>query len=275
MKTLYISDLDGTLLGSDGLPSDFTASTVNSLTEQGMNFTFATARSVSSAARILPFFKLSLPAVMMNGVFITDTATTEQRYVCRLGRGTAKSVIDAFKRCGHAPIVYTYDGHICAQFSEVKSEYEREFINVRKKLYHSFSRVDSYELGDDVVYINCIDTKEATDRMCAELEKIDGIRFSHYLDTYSKDKYFVEVYSDEAGKGNTVKRLKEMYGFDRVVAFGDNANDLEMLENADLAVAVGNAVPEVKRIADVITDTNDNDGVARFLLEDFKNLSGG
>ena len=99
-----------------------------------------------------------------------------------------------------------------------------------------------------------------------ELNTVDGIKFSHYLDTYSGDKYFVEVYIEAAGKWNTIKRLKEMYGFDRVVAFGDNGNDVEMLKNSDLAVAVGNALPPALQVADVVIDTNDNDGVAKYLL---------
>ena len=58
-----------------------------------------------------------------------------------------------------------------------------------------------------------------------------------------------------------------MYGFDRVVAFGDNGNDVEMLKNADLAVVVGNALPPALEVADIVIDTNDNDGVAKYLLE--------
>lgn len=270
LKTLYISDLDGTLLNSNGRPSKFTIDTINSLTEKGLNFTFATARSISSAAKILKELKPKLPAVMMNGVFITDLSTKQQLYVCEMESATVGKIIDAFTEGGHPPIVYTLnDGFIDAEYMEIKSDFERGFIFERIKLYHSFKQVSSYNISNGAVYINCIDTKEVTDRICERLDKIEGIRYSHYLDVYSKNKYFVEVYSDKAGKGNTVLKLKEMYGFDRVVAFGDNANDVEMLEVADVAVAVGNAKQQVKEMADYVTETNDNDGVARFLIKDF------
>lgn len=270
MKTLYISDLDGTLLGSNGLPSRFTADTINSLVEKGLNFTFATARSVSSASKILETLKPKLPAVMMNGVFITDIETKEQRYVCKMEKSLAQRVIDAFIKNGHPPIVYTLnDGFIDAQYKEAKSEFEENFIAERVKLYHSFLKTDIYNVEEGAVYVNCIDEKSVTDKICAELEKIEGVKFSHYLDVYSKDKYFVEVYSSEAGKKNTVQKLKEMYGFEKVVAFGDNLNDYEMLKSADVAVAVGNAKEELKQIADEIIDTNDNDGVAKYLLKIF------
>jgi hydroxymethylpyrimidine pyrophosphatase-like HAD family hydrolase len=58
-------------------------------------------------------------------------------------------------------------------------------------------------------------------------------------------------------------------GVERVVVFGDNLNDLSMFEVADLAVAVDNALPEVKAAADVVIGANTTDAVARFIAEDF------
>lgn len=272
MKTLYISDLDGTLLGNGALPSEFTANTVNELVEKGMNISFATARSVSSAGRIVPHFRLKLPAVMMNGVFITDIATKEQKHVCKICHDTVLKIIDAFNECGRPPIVFSYNGELDAQFTEIKSDYERFFITERQKLYHKFERTDEYDLSGDVVFINGIDERRVIDRVCERLDRVSGIKYAKYLDTYSDNKYFVEVFSAEAGKKNSVERLKNMYGFDRVVAFGDNANDVEMLEFADIAVVVGNGLPEAKAVADIVIDTNENDGVAKFLLEEFEKI---
>ena len=110
-----------------------------------------------------------------------------------------------------------------------------------------------------------MDDKEIIDAVIAGLSGIEGIKYSNYLDTYSGNKYFLEVYSEKAGKWNTIKKLKEMYGFERVVVFGDNGNDVEMFKNADLAIAVGNAQPVAKEFAQKIIETNDEDAVARFL----------
>ena len=67
-KKLYISDLDGTLLDNDARLSDFTAEAINKLIMQGMNFTFATARSVYSAKPITSKLNISVPCILMNGV---------------------------------------------------------------------------------------------------------------------------------------------------------------------------------------------------------------
>ncbi len=270
MKTLYITDLDGTLLKSDGHPSDFTVNAINSLIAKGLNFTVATARSISSAAGLVEGFNTTIPGVMMNGVFLTDLHTKEQRHVCKIDGDKAQKVTKAFVDAGRPPIVYTFDGHINAEYTEIKNDYEKNFIEKRKKLYHRFEQVKVHELGNDTVYINGIDYKETMDKVAQNLNKIEGIKFSYYLDVYSGDKYFIEVYSDEAGKQNAIERLKKLYGFDRVVAFGDNANDVEMLKAADVGIAVGNARPDAKAVADIIIDTNDNDGVAKYLLSEFK-----
>lgn len=62
--------------------------------------------------------------------------------------------------------------------------------------------------------------------------------------------------------------MKEKTGADRVVAFGDNLNDIPMLQAADVAVAVENALPEVKEIADIVIGPNTDDAVAEFISGD-------
>ena len=268
MKTLYVSDLDGTLFDSSGHLSEFTRDTLNELVANGMNFTVATARSVSSAAGLLDDLDLKVPAVMMNGVFLTDVPTQRQVYVNHYPAELAYRVINVFRSNGRPPFVYSFNGeYIECEFTKLKNDYERQFVAKRQKLYRRFEKVEDYTVGNNTVYINGIDYKDTMQAVADELQKIDGIKFSHYLDTYSGDKYFVEVYVESAGKWNSIKRLKEMYGFDRVVAFGDNGNDVEMLKNADLAVVVGNALPPALEVADIVIDTNDNDGVAKYLLE--------
>ena len=78
-----------------------------------------------------------------------------------------------------------------------------------------------------------------------------------------------EVFAPGISKAAAVKRLAHDCAADRVVVFGDNLNDLSMMEIADVSVAVGNALPEVKRRADVVIGRNDEDAVARFIEEDF------
>ena len=87
-----------------------------------------------------------------------------------------------------------------------------------------------------------------------------------YLDVYN-GAWYLEIFSDRASKANGIRFLREKYGFERVVAFGDNLNDLSMFEAADVRIAVGNAREELKAAADLVIGDNRNDGVVRWLTD--------
>ena len=104
-----------------------------------------------------------------------------------------------------------------------------------------------------------------------EAEKISGVDIAFYLDVYN-DAWYLEIFSHKASKSNALRFLREKYGFDRIVAFGDNLNDLPMFEQADIKVAVGNARDEVKAAADYVIGYNDRDGVAEWLKSEIENV---
>ena len=105
--------------------------------------------------------------------------------------------------------------------------------------------------------------------MKLEAEKLSGVDIAFYLDVYN-DSWYLEIFSHKASKANGIRFIRENYGFDKVVAFGDNLNDLPMFEQADTKIAVGNAREEVKKAADIVIGTNDNDGVAEYLANLFQ-----
>ncbi|MCI1987122.1 MAG: sugar-phosphatase [Lactobacillus sp.] len=94
----------------------------------------------------------------------------------------------------------------------------------------------------------------------------------HFFDDYyfvHSEPYFLEALNKNASKGNAVMDLAQRLGYDRdaVMAIGDQANDLPMIEAAGLGVAMGNAIPAVKAAAQVQTATNTEDGVAKALRQ--------
>lgn len=77
MKTLYVSDLDGTLLRSDETTSEYTNSVINNLTDRGMIFSYATARSLITAKKVTNGLWAEIPLIVYNGSFIVDNVTGE------------------------------------------------------------------------------------------------------------------------------------------------------------------------------------------------------
>ena len=83
------------------------------------------------------------------------------------------------------------------------------------------------------------------------------------------NRELVQIMSTEATKWNGVRQMLACFGIspDEAVYFGDDNDDIEPIRNCGTGVAVANAIPAVREAADCVTDSNDSDGVARFIEE--------
>lgn len=272
-ERLYISDLDGTLLNNDAKLSDFTVKTVNLLAEKGMCFTFATARSVYSAKPITSALNINIPYILMNGVSIYNPLN--DRYIKNeyISPETSSEIIGVFKKHDLKCFMYKiHDDVLTAYFTEINSQVMNSFAEVRRNNYNK-PFVQCADLADhadyETVYFTITGEYEKLLPVKNGIEKIKSINHAFYRDTYT-GKYYLEIFSESASKANGIKYLREKYSFDEIVCFGDNLNDLTMFEESDIKIAVGNAVPELKELADFVALPNENDGVAKWLAENYR-----
>ncbi len=272
MKTLYISDLDGTLIGADAMPSAFTLKTVNNLSQRGMNISVATSRSLGDAKNILSGFLFNTPVITMNGTFITDISQGENRktlYHLNLDREKALETAEIIEKCGaFANVFYFENEELTVEYKKPQKELSEYFIRIRKDLYKKFSEVGEYRNGGETVFVAGVGSEREVKAAAREIGENFGFKTTCYRDVYRTDMWFVEVTNANADKATALKKLKEITGAERVVAFGDNLNDLPLFSVADTKIAVANAHPEVLKIADKIIDSNINDGVAKYLLSE-------
>jgi len=268
VKTLFISDLDGTLFDNSGYLPEKTAEVINRLTDRGMCFTFATARSPYTALPLTSRLRVNVPCIMFNGVLIYDTVRSEYVVKRRIPEESARLVAQAYKSCGTNCIIYKFvEGVLSACYSELSPQIMRDFAEERIKHYGKpFIRFDDIaEAADgDALFFTTVGERSRVEPVRDIVKDIPGVGYAFYEDTYT-GAWYLEVFSSEATKAGGVRYLRENYGFDRVVVFGDNLNDLPMFEEADVKVAVGNAREEVKAAADCVIGTNDKDGVAEWL----------
>lgn len=257
MKTLYISDLDGTLLGADQSLSAESAGILRNVTSSGSFFTFATARTAESALKIMENAGVNVPCILMNGVCIYDMLR-EKYVLCRyIPQSEAALTAKELDRQDFGGFLYRIDsGKLSCYFTELKNNAMKEFFNTRKIRYNkNFIKVDSLSqvCDDKVVYFCVIASKDRLEPLKMTVSETPGLRYEFYGDVYDNTSWYLEVFHESASKSAGVEFLRRNYGFDRVVAFGDNYNDLPLLRSADLSFAVENAVDEVKKAADRIT----------------------
>lgn len=268
MKTLYISDLDGTLLDRTAHLSKKSASVISELINRGMLFTVATARSLSSL-NILSELDIRLPCVQLNGVLMYDFSKKAYIGCTSIYPEDARMVIDVLRKHNRMSFVYRADKEygIHVEFEQLQNDVEREFFEVRKDNdYKSFCQRERITVSDDdkIIYFTMVDYKERLAAIYKDICKISGVRATLYRDNYS-DLFFLEIFSSRATKARGMLKIKEKLGVDRVVAFGDNLNDIEMLKAADVGIAVGDAVDEAKEAADLVIGNSYEDGVAEYL----------
>lgn len=270
MKTLYISDLDGTLLNGSAELSEYTKITLNKMIAKGLNFSIATARRLDETLKILAGLTLNTPIVLQNGVLIHDI--TQQRYtqVNIIVPKAADDVINTLRAFEVTSFVWEYkDGKFSTYHESREREPLSEFTRKRiSKYYESFRHTGNFSGTslNHIIYASVVETHERIAPLYDALTDIKGIDMTIYKDNYS-DLWYLEIFSDTASKQNGVMYLREVCGFDRVIGFGDNLNDLPMFAACDVRVAVENAKLEVKAAADYICDTNDNDGVVKWIEE--------
>ena len=270
-KTLYVSDLDGTLLRKDQTVSDFSARTINGLIEQGLLFSYATARSYTTASKVTANIRLRAPAIVFNGTFVVDT-DTQNRVISNLFRSeeTAR-ILNVLLENNVYPIVNAFFGDR-EKFSYVKGKETRgvfDFLEQRKNDVRKNPVSDKNALyGGEVFHIACIDEEEKL-RPAYEYFKND-FPCVLYRDIYG-DETWLEIHPQGATKASAILALKELLGCDRIVCFGDAKNDISMFEIADACYAVANAEPELQAIATAVIESNEADGVARWLSENVQN----
>ena len=273
MKRLYISDLDGTLLSPKPEITTHTAEIMNALAGKGMDFTFATARSIYSAVPITSALDINVPCILMNGVSVYDIRNGSYVRNEFIDPALSARLLEIYKRHGVECFMYRIDnGALTCYYSQLTSRVMQSFAEVRKHEYKKpFVQVPRLAdfANSDTVYFTTTGPHDDLFPLKCEIEKIRGASHAFYLDVYNGE-WYLEVFSDKASKANGIRFLRERYGFDKVVAFGDNLNDLSLFEEADVKIAVGNAKEELRAAADIVIGTNADNGVAEWLASAYR-----
>lgn len=267
MKTLYLTDLDGTLLRGDQSVSSYSVRVLEQAMAQGVLFSVATARSVFGL-EMLDFggLRFRQPLVLMNGVMLYDKEAGRILQSCEMPAQTVAAILAACAAEGKNPFLYrVQDGRLDVVFTEPTSAGERAFLAKRGARFPQlFRQAPAYGAGGGV-YFSMQDTQERLERVNRRLAAIPHIKSTLYKDNYMEDNWYLEIFSGDAGKDRGAKRLQALLGADRLVAFGDNMNDLPLFAAADVACCVANGQPAAREAADVLVGANDEDGVARYI----------
>lgn len=277
MKTLYVSDMDGTLLGTDSRVSKRTAEIITSLSRQGVLITVATARTPATVVPLLADTLTLPPAIVMTGAATWERSRACYSNVHFISEKERHDVAAVCHEAGLHPFVYVMDGdsHLTVYHDgERLRRMEQEFYDARASLaLKHFCLKERVPDDRRTVLWYAMGDHQPIFAAAEELSRRCDLSMSCYYDIFDRSMAHLEIFAPGVSKAAAVTSMKERVGADRVVVFGDNLNDIPMMQVADCAVAVGNAFDEVKAAADIIIGPNSDDSVARFILADNKHTA--
>jgi len=267
MKTLYLTDLDGTLLRSDQQLSDYTTRTINNLTQSGVHFSYATARSQVSASRVTGGLATPLPVICYNGGFIFDGKTKEILQAHYFTQTEMEYLVPLLAQHGVSPIAYAFinSNEHFSFIEENADDGMKFFLNSRvgDPRRRPVQNTDELYHGN-VFYLTCI-SNVAQLSLLHEVITADKRFYTVYHKDIYSDARWCEIMPAQATKAAAALQLKSMLGCEKLVVFGDGINDIPLFTVADESYAMANAEPELKEIATAVIDSNDNDGVAKWM----------
>lgn len=272
-KTLYVSDLDGTLLDREGWLSEYTIQVVRRMIDDGKLFTIATARSLPAANDLIWYLGLRLPVVLANGSTIYDTIRRRYLHVDPIPLNVIPNVlwiVESYHICGF--LYALRDEKISVYYRHLWQEWDLVYHATRVERYNGriYQSKDLMEVAHHnmPVYMVACGPKEVLYAIQRDLEHLSGISSEIYEDVYNSF-FYMDIFSSASSKTKGMLALQEITGAQELVAFGDNFNDMQMLLAADRAYVPRNGVLAAQHLADGVLDYAHRDGVAHFLAKEF------
>lgn len=258
---LVVSDFDGTLRRSDDTISERTVRAIADYTAAGGTFAVSTGRAYASIVQRLEELGLrgSFPVMSCQGALMRDSLSGETLSAIPLEKSAAVEFLRRAERMGLTAQFYTAEKIYAPALNEIN----RTYFERNRLLPEEVGCVSDYaeKTDEPILKVLCMIDPADRARVLGEMQGIAGAR------AVASHAMLIEAVSDKAGKGKGLELACRRLGVDisRSVAIGDELNDIDMIRAAGLGVAVGNAVPECKRAADVIVADCDHDGVAELL----------
>ncbi len=288
MYKLVAIDLDGTMLNQYGIITEKTKKAISKAQEKGVEVMIASGRAITSVKRFSKEINSNKYLISGNGAITYDIKNNKILYENILSKTKALKIIKICEENSIYYNVYTENGIIAKNLSYntlyyykdnlTKPDENRTHINIVENVYDYFEQREEKILKIMI----CDEHKTVFNsivRKLKELSEIEVLEVSHMsrkiikqgTDEIALEYFYTEVSAKDVDKWNALEEIIGLMNISKeeVVTIGDNANDLKMITNAGLGVAMGESAPYVKQSADIIAPTNDEDGVAIILNKIF------
>lgn len=256
---LIATDYDHTLVDTPNPPTARTIAALNAFVKNGGYFTVSTGRMTEGVLPYLDVLPVNAPIISYQGGMVFDVKNNKILDHWAIGVDTAIELVTQLEEM-RVPMNLYCDGKM---YTAMEYPFTRSYCQVNKIKFHIAPVLSDYLRQTRIApskILSIVNPDEAI-----RLEKMFSARFAGRLTITRSSASFLEFNDVKASKGNAVIALAKHLNIpiEQVVCFGDSTNDSSMIIAAGLGVAMGNAMPEVKQIADLVADSVEKDGLAQ------------
>ena len=285
MYKLVAVDLDGTMLNSFGIVTENTKKAIKRTIEKGTDVIIASGRPIDSIKTIAKEIGSNNYFIAGNGALIYDIKKDEIIYEKYM---TKRKVLEIIKICEENSISYNVytDKTILATALKYnvlyyhkenlkKEENKKTNISIVKNMYEYVKDMKEEKFLKMTICDESQSVFQSIIRKLRQIDEIEVLDVSHMSRKTIKqgteevpiEYYYTEISLANVDKWNAIEFLAQKLEISKqeIIAIGDNVNDKKMIENAGIGIAMGKSTPIVASVADYITNTNNEDGVANAL----------
>jgi len=247
---LICVDMDGTLLNSKKKISERNLNAINEAHNKGVKFVVATGRIFVSANYYGDIIGVKTPIIASNGAYIREKDLDKAIYEEYLNKEECRVILKLLKKYDIMPQFYSTDTIYTEEIKHSALIYSKANATLPKNRQVAIRIINEWE------------------KLFEENGKEEFLNLKSFEVVSSMESSF-EIMKKGTSKGEAVKKICEYYGIHReeVICMGDNENDISMIKFAGVGVAMGNAEEFVKKQADYVALSNEDDGVAHVIEE--------
>ncbi len=256
------TDLDGTLLNDDKQISEVNRKAIDYAVSKGIIIIPCTGRAVQGITRFEVLRKLNSLAVAYNGGMITSLKDGSTVYHCPLFKNDAEFIINTGLDFDTNICVWIDNRLFCNKINTHTLSYSR-ISDVPPVKFDSFSNISDRIVTKVLWY----DEEQKIQNYLSHMSN----KVSQQVTCCTSKPWFLEFFNSRTSKALALEKICGFYGISKneIIAIGDELNDISMLKAAGLSVAVENAADDVKKAADIITASNNDDGFAKLIYNIF------
>lgn len=283
MYKLIAVDLDGTMLNSYGIVTENTKNVIKNVINKGTDVIIASGRPIDSIKAIAKEIGSENYFIAGNGALVYDIKNDEVVYEKYMPK---EKVLEIIKICEENSITYNVytDETILATSLKYnvlyyhkenlkKEEDKKTNISIVKDMYDYVKNMNNAKFLKITI---CDDMKSVFNSILKKINKVKDVEVldvSHMsrktitqgTEEIPIEYYYTEITYKDVDKWNAIEFLAEKINIKReeIIAIGDNINDKKMIEESGLGIAMKGSTPYVTEVAKYITDTNNDEGVAK------------